>query len=714
MTRCASRLGAVLQAVSVCATLAIGGCAPPALDGPARPAAQPQAKAGATGADADSLATTSTGTGNDATRLQIREIKVIDDNGQQGVFTKLSRPPLNVTQFTLGNPNRLLIEFEGGTGPQPTAKQYRVDNPVIDSIRVGTHASKTRLTIALKGQKLPTYTVNDLNDTLIVFFGEPSGNEMPVREQVVFTQRPQPDAEAAPTSVAKTTKETLASLTSKFEAGFDSDRSIAEGAGARRDYYGQPVSLDLKDADVHNVLRLLAEVSKLNIVATDDVAGKVTLRLFDVPWDQALDIVLQVMNLESVQEGNVIRISTVRRLREEREELRRAQEAAREVEPLEVAYIRVNYAKARKLSELIGGQRATRGGGTAQVGAGQQDTGVLTQRGSVLVDEFTNTLVVRDIARGVSNARELVRRLDVQTPQILIESRIVEANSNLARELGIQWGYRASVGPQTGTSTGSNFPGTVGFGGSGLGTGASGLPFIADFPAMGNLAAGNGSALDLMLGSLDGVSSLDVRISALEEKGHAKIISRPRVVTLNNVAATIKSLTILRVRLPSTGTVISTGAGGSAGTSQSATEKIETGIVLTVTPQVSSDGFVLLDMFAKSSQADFTRTVDNIPTEITREASSHVLIRDGETVVLGGIYRDQQDYQNRGIPFFKDIPGLGWLFQSNSRNNRREDLLVFLTPRIVGGTRMAGGQPSAAELWERREDGTVTYEGEPG
>jgi type IV pilus secretin PilQ/predicted competence protein len=700
--------------VSVCATLAIGGCAPPALDGPEHPAKQPQAASNAAVEESEPVTTTSAGTTADATRLQIREIKVIDDNGQQGLFTKLSRPPQDVTHFTLGNPNRVLIEFQGGTGPQPTAKQYRVDNPVIESIRVGTHASKTRMTITLKGQKLPAYTVNDLNDTLIVFIGEPSGNDAPVREQVVYTQRPQPDADTAPAAaVARTTKETLESL--KFDAAFDRDDAIAEGAGARRDYYGQPVSLDLKDADVHNVLRLLAEVSKLNIVATDDVAGKVTLRLFDVPWDQALDIVLQVMNLESVQEGNVIRISTVRRLREEREELRRAQEAAREVEPLQVVYVKVNYAKAQKLGEMIGGRRGGGGSGSGQAGASSgSETGVLTQRGSVLVDEFTNTLVIRDIERGVSNARELVRRLDVQTPQILIESRIVEANSNLARDLGVQWGYRASVGPQTGTSTGANFPGTVGFGGSGLGTGAGGLPFIADFPAMGNLAAGNGSALDLMLGSLDGVHSLDVRISALEEKGQAKIISRPRVVTLNNVAATIKSLTVLRIRLPSTGTVISTGAGGSAGSSQSATEKIETGIILTVTPQVSSDGFVMLDMFAKSSQADFTRTVDNIPTEITREASSHVLIRDGETVVLGGIYRDQQDYQTRGIPFLKDIPGIGWLFRANSRNNRREDLLVFMTPRIVGGTRMAGGQPSAAELWERRDDASATYEGEPG
>jgi type IV pilus secretin PilQ/predicted competence protein len=696
MMRCATGLGAVLRVGSICGALALGGCAPPtaSLDGPMRPGPQPATSAAAPEPGRETVSTTTAAGG-----LQIREIKVIEDNGQQGVFTKLSRPPRNVSHFTLGNPSRLLIELDGAGAADPAAEQFRVDNSLIESIRVATHEGRTRMTITLHGTSFPAYTVNDLNDTLIVFFGEPQGSDEPVREQIVYTQRPV--AQSAARAAARR----------PAEAALEGETLIEEGAGPRRDYYGQPVSLDLKDADVHNVLRLLAEVSKLNIVATDDVSGKITLRLFDVPWDQALDIVLQVMNLESVQEGNVIRISTVKRLREEREELRRAQEAARAVEPLQVVYLRVNYAKAKKLAELIGGSR--RGGG-GQSGRGtSRDDGVLTSRGSVLVDEFTNTLVIRDIERGVANARELVRRLDVQTPQILIESRIVEANSNFARELGVQWGYRASVGPQTGTSTGKNFPGTIGFGGSGLTTGAGGVPFLADFPAGGNFGPGAGTALDLLLGSLDGVHSLDVRITALEEKGFAKIISRPRVVTLNNVAATIKSLTILRVRLPSTGTVISTGAGGSAGTAQTATERIETGIILTVTPQVSSDGFVMLDMFAKSSQADFSRTVDNIPTEITREATSHILVRGGETIVLGGIYRDTMSQNDQGVPFFRDIPGLGWLFRSRSNSKSREDLLVFMTPHIVGGEKVATGQPSAAELWERRGE-TPIYSGESG
>jgi type IV pilus assembly protein PilQ len=351
---------------------------------------------------------------------------------------------------------------------------------------------------------------------------------------------------------------------------------------------------------------------------------------------------------------------------------------------------------------ISGAGRNAAGGGGNRGRGGPQVDGVLTPRGSVLVDEFSNTLIVRDVGLGIRNARELVRRLDVQTPQVLIESNIVEATTDFARELGVQWGYRRSVGPQTGTSTGVNFPGTVNFGGSGLTSSASNLPFMVDFPAGGNFAPGAGSALDLALGSLDGSHSLDIRLTALEERGKGRIISRPRVVTLNNVPSTIKSLTILRVRLPSTGTVISTGAGGQAGSSESATEKIETGIILTVTPQVSSDGYVLLDLFVKSSQADFTRTVDNIPTEITREATSHLLVRDGQTVVLGGIYRDTWTDNLSGLPFFSSIPGLRWLFQSESKSKRREDLLVFLTPRVLVGSN-SQALPSAADLWQHRD-----------
>jgi type IV pilus secretin PilQ/predicted competence protein len=640
--------------------------------------------------------------------LDIREIKVIEDNGQQGLFVKLSAPPAAITNYVLVQPNRLVIDITGteGVGAETNAQKYPVENPVISEIGVARVDGKLRLTVALRGQTAPTYTVNDLNDTVVAFLGEPTSANQPVREQIVFTRRAvetaqqetPPAPEKQPGATARTSpapEPRRSEHLTVTETG-----TAAEAPASHKGYYGQHVSLDFKDADIHNVLRLLAEVSKLNIVATDDVRGKVTLRLFDVPWDQALDIVLQVLSLESTQEGNVLRISTVKRLREEREELRKAQDAQRAVEPLHVEYIRVNYAKATKLAEIISGAglNAVRG----RTG-GVVETGVLTNRGSVFVDEFSNTLIVRDIQKGIDNARELVRRLDVQAAQVLIESNIVEATTSFERDLGIQWGYRYLGGPATGNPTGFNFPGTVGLGGSGLTTGANGVPFLADFPAPVDPLAGGG-AIDLALGSINGAHTLDLRLTALEKEGKARIISRPRVVTLNNVAATIKSLTILRVKLPGTGTVINTGAGGAAGTASTATEKIETGIILVVTPQVSGDGFVLLDMYAKSSQADFTRQVDQIPTEIAREANSHVLVKNGQTVVLGGIYRDNLNLTQTGIPFLRDIPGLRWLFQSLSKTDAREDLLVFLTPRIMGGVHPE--LPSAEALWKNRDVST--------
>jgi type IV pilus assembly protein PilQ len=456
---------------------------------------------------------------------------------------------------------------------------------------------------------------------------------------------------------------------------------------------GQKISLDFKDADIQNVLRVLADVSNLNIIATDDVKGKVTLHLAEVPWDQALDLVLRTNRLEATQEGNIVRVSTVARLKEEREALRAAEEAQVELEPLRIAYYRVNYARADEA--LI-----------------DKVKGVLSDRGSVTFDDRTNTIIIRDIQRGINDAEQLIRELDVQSPQVLIEANIVEATEDFNRGLGVQWGYSYNGGPQTGTPTGSNFPGTIGVGGSGLSNGSNGLPFLADFPVPASFGSGfgpnAGSALDLALGSLDGSSTLTARLTALEEEGKGKVISRPRVVTMNNVAATIQSLTILRVKLPSTGTVINTGQGGAAGTATTATEKINTGITLVVTPQVSSDGFVLMNIYAKSSQPDFTRTVDGIPNEISREANSNVLIKTGETVVLGGIFRHTANDNESGIPFLRSVPGLGWLFKRTLDTKHQEELLVFLTPRIVDtGT---AALPPAERLWQNRP-GTPQKEG---
>lgn len=472
-------------------------------------------------------------------------------------------------------------------------------------------------------------------------------------------------------------------------------RGKVEDTG-RKAYRGQRISMDFKDADIQNVLRVLADVSGLNLIATDDVKGKVTLHLSDVPWDQALDLVLRSNRLDQTRDGNIVRISTVTRFKEERESLRAAQDAEKDVEPLKVRYVRVNYAHADEA--LV-----------------DKVKGVLTDRGSVTYDDRTNTVIVRDIAHGLNEAEGLLRELDVQSPQVLIEAHLVEATEDFARGLGVQWGYSYNAGPATGNPTGMNFPGTVGIGGASASGGrtSSGLPgvpgvpvpFLADFPVPSGFGSGDvGSSLGLLLGSLDGSQALAAKLTALEEAGKGKVISRPRVITLNNVAATIQSLTILRVKMPSSGTVINTGTGGVAGGSQSATEKINTGITLVVTPQISSDGFVLMNIYAKSSQPDFTRAVDGIPNEVSREANSNVLVKDNETVVLGGIYRQNTDDRESGIPYLRSVPGLGWLFKRNLKTTHHEELLVFLTPKIV-----ATGQaqlPAATRLWEDRRRGS--------
>ena len=210
-------------------------------------------------------------------------------------------------------------------------------------------------------------------------------------------------------------------------------------------YSGRLISLDLQDTDIDNALRIIAEVSNLNIIASEDVAGKVTLRLIDVPWDQALDVILKTNGLDKVQEGNVIRIAPVEKLRQEREALKQAQQAEEELEPLQVRYIRVSYAKAAELQPLV-------------------ET-VLTERGSVSYDERTNQLIVKDIGRGIKNVAILVSKLDLRTPQVLLETQIVEASRTFFRDMGTELGFDYIRSPETGNATGDNFPNSINVGG---------------------------------------------------------------------------------------------------------------------------------------------------------------------------------------------------------------------------------------------------------
>lgn len=657
--------------------------------------------------------------------LSVRDVRIEPAGSSKRVVVQLSRAPETVREFTLPNPPRLVIDVAGPLKKGDSREaRFAVGDPIVSGVRAARFKGRLRIVLDLSEQA-PVLAVRSEGDGIVAELGEataalePPADEPapalaaaepaviepavvepvePIAPVAVAPARPVRARAAAPTSVPDEVPLLLAAAKA-IEPPQPSSRLRRDLLGNEQSFSGQRISLDFKDADIQNVLRVLADVSNMNIIATDDVKGKITLHLTEVPWDQALDLVLRTNRLEATQEGNVMRISTIGRLKEEREALRAAVDAERELEPLRIAYQRVNYARADEA--LI-----------------DKVKGVLSDRGSVTFDDRTNTIIVRDIQRGIVDAEELIHELDVQSPQVLIEANIVEATEDFGRGLGVQWGYSYNGGPTTGTPTGSNFPGTVGVGGSGLGLGsappASGtgaplprVPFLADFPVPSNFGsgfgAGTGSALDLALGSLNGSSSLAARLTALEEEGKGKVISRPRVITMNNVAATIQSLTILRVKMPSTGTVINTGTGGVAGGQTTATEKINTGITLVVTPQVSADGFVLMNIYAKSSQPDFNRAVDGIPNEISREANSNVLIKDGETVVLGGIFRHVSDDREAGLPYLRNVPVLGWLFKRTLDSKRQEELLVFLTPKIVEtGT---ASLPPAEQLWQERRGG---------
>jgi type IV pilus assembly protein PilQ len=428
-------------------------------------------------------------------------------------------------------------------------------------------------------------------------------------------------------------------------------------------YTGRLISLDLQDADIDSALRIIAEVSNLNIVAGDGVAGKVTLKLVDVPWDQALEVILKSHGLDKVLEGNVLRVAPVDKLKAERESFKQARVAEEELEPLSVKYIRVSYAKASEIKALV-------------------ET-VLSERGSVAFDERSNQLVVKDVRKGLQNVTELIKKVDLRTPQILLETQIVEAGRNLSRELGSELGFQYIQSPSTGNGTGLNFPSAVSVGGS-VDPGSAGSITGSAFPAA--TAATLGSAVTMLFDSADGTKSLALRLSQLEQEGQVRIISKPAVATTNNKPAEIKSVEKFRVKLPNGGLSIATGSGAqSSGAGDVATQTIEAGIILNVTPQASPDYYILLDIRAKSSSFG-AKVVDGIPNEIERSASSSVLVSSGQTFALGGIYKIMERESVSGVPFFKDIPVLGTFFRNNNTENTDEELLFFITPRIVEGS----------------------------
>ncbi len=449
------------------------------------------------------------------------------------------------------------------------------------------------------------------------------------------------------------------------QAGFTSGLS-AQAAPAGR-YNGRRIDLDLKDADIHNILRLLADVGRVNVVTADDVSGTITIRMRNVPWDQALDVVLQAKGLGMVRSGNLIRVAPMAQLQKERELRIASAKQEYELTPLETRLIPVSYAHADELQ------------------ARAKD--LLSPRGSLAVDERTNVIIARDISANLNHVEELVRSLDTQTPQVLVEARIVEATSKYLRDVGIQWGGDATFSEATGNSTGIAFPSkaTVSGGNYDSNTPTAGLSpfqrtvpqpnFAVNMPAA--VGTGQGGAIGLSFGSIDNNLNLAVRLSAAETSGLLRIVSSPRILTLDNREARINQGTLIPFAQVS--------AQGVQTTFQ------EAKLQLLVRPHVTADGSVSMHVKINRDEPDFNQTsARGDPTILKREAETDLLVMDGHTAVIGGIYTRNTGRNLDQVPFFGDIPILGILFQRRRASDSRNELVIFLTPRIVNRAEALG------------------------
>jgi len=417
-----------------------------------------------------------------------------------------------------------------------------------------------------------------------------------------------------------------------------------EGRLPEKIYTGRKLSLDFKDADIKNILRLIAEVSNFNVITADDVTGKITMRLVDVPWDQALDIVLQAKGLGKIHVGNVIWVAPRDALKRQEQDILEQKRAKEKLEDLVDDLIPINYATAKDIMPQV--------------------KGILSDRGDIKVDDRTNTLIVKDIGSKIAKMKNLVKLLDTKTPQITIEARIVEAALGFQRELGIKWGFEVQkTSGNTGWGLGGGIASTT------LGTATR---EVLDFPALARGAVPGAIATTGILEAIfsrGSLRSLDIAISAHENKGDVKIISSPRIATLDNKEASIEQgLRIPYPKLTTEGTVT--------------TDFIDANLKLTVTPHVTSDGNVKMIIKAKKDAPDQTVVVLGVPSIDKKEAITEVLVRDGGVATIAGIYTIDRTDAAEGIPLLNKIPLLGWLFKREVKEDTRKDLLIFISPRI--------------------------------
>ena len=566
------------------------------------------------------------------------------EEGQSSIVSIESTQAVQYTAFKLLNPLRLVLDFSKMDKGNLTSR-IQVDKGIVNSIRPihFEEAGVLRLEIVLN--QSADYEINKPEKNKLIVrlrsSGQVSGQEM--------AQAPSMK-EAAPSKkefYKKSLRGAASLLDEAQEASLNEDTCFPMLYGEK-----EVISLDFQNADVRNLFRIFAEISGLNVILSPEVGGSVNIRMMDVPWNQAMEIILTNSALGRECFGNnIVRVATKVVLAAEASALVAEKNRAvadrtteRDSQDLVTEVVRINHADITELSTSLTALRSAR------------------QDGRITVDTRTSTLILNDLRHHVNDMLEAIKILDIPTPQVLIEAKIVEISKSFTQELGIQWGL-------TGEAI-SSAPGSLAInGGANANTAADGSAFQVDLRQSTDIAAGSVSGFDLLLGGLLPGLDLNIRLEALEKQGKGRILSSPKVTTADNKEARIRSGKQIPYQV--------TSAEGNS------IQFVDAELSLTVTPHVTSDNSVYMVIDATKNAADFTQLVGTVPTITTKETHTEVLVGNGDTTVLGGIYESASTENKKAVPFLSKIPLLGFLFKSFADSDVITELLVFITPTII-------------------------------
>jgi type IV pilus secretin PilQ/predicted competence protein len=613
---------------------------------------------------------------------QILAVMPSTEGGTLG-FTVKADGHLRYQDFFLGNPDRLVVDFPDVLAKAPV-RSLDVNKDPVRKVRLGQFSAGppkvARLVLDLSNRA--PYHIVDGADGLKIVFGE-GQTPSPTPLAALRTPDPEPAAEPAPapepmmaaalpapaTALPAPAPAPPAALTMPAlpEPQLGSAREAAATGDVptgQKQYTGAPISLDFKDGDLQDIFRLFADISGLNVVVNPGVSGKVTLKLNEVPWDQALDLILKTNGLGYTLEDNVIRIAKLSDLQKEEQEKRKLAEEKALAGDLETMRKRLSYAKAGDLEPSV-------------------KKVALSSRGQITLDTRTNTMIITDLPAYLEKARDLIAELDRATPQVEIEARIVVTTRDFTRQLGIQWGFNHEQSARYGNATNKSFPNAIVINGGAVpntlgidadqggqapaaGIGTAGRGYLVNLPA-----AGFNTGLGISLGNILGNFNLDAALTALERQGRGRLLSTPKVTTQNNKEAEIKQGVQIPIQTVANNTVT--------------VQFKDAVLTLKVTPQITDANTVIMDLSVENNSPDFARQVNGIPPINTQSAKTIVLVKDGATAVVGGIYQSTETTSQSRTPFLGQIPIVGYLFRNRSLSTQNQELLLFITPRITKG-----------------------------